>query len=357
MSILLGLGDFYQIGETIFNPIVIEILLRNVYNSVFFNKREKRMEKMKKVLAVMLVFVFALAAVGSSTYAVSASGGGQQTCPSGGDWTKVDGLSGTSYTFNAPNGYLVAETCYKASTTVVYGAVNPPAGSATVTSSVTNQNGNVQDLSHASFRLVTVPPDPEVCKWDPTLLADDPLCVPPDPEVCEWDETLPADDPLCVPPEPPKPPKPPYVPPAIPYTPACDEGCGSDYTVEFMTHPEAGNLHIMWTLVDKCTWTWSCEIDGWLFPWWEIQRVYMFSPEEFSIIYRDVYIPATMVDGQYFLSAPPTGDFIILAGIHSGPFTWAEWPDLVRIRDAGVLVSKFTSCSGLELGAFEMPTE
>ncbi len=141
------------------------------------------MGKMKKVLAVFLVFLFALAAVGTST--VLANGGGQDTCPSGGDWTKVDGLSGTSYTFNAPAGYLVAETCYKASTTVVYGNVNPPTGSATVTSSVTNQNGKIQDLSHASFRLVTVPPDPEVCEWDPTLLADDPLCVEPDPEVCE----------------------------------------------------------------------------------------------------------------------------------------------------------------------------
>ncbi len=82
---------------------------------------------------------------------------GQETCPSGGDWHKVDGLSGYEFTFNAPEGFLVAEWCYKAATKVVRGDVEPPAASVTVVSTVTNQNGELQELSHASFRVVPIP--------------------------------------------------------------------------------------------------------------------------------------------------------------------------------------------------------
>jgi hypothetical protein len=76
---------------------------------------------------------------------------GQETCPATGDWIKVDGLSGDEFMYTAPEGYLVAETCYKAGTNVVFQAVNPPQASVTVISTVGN------DLSHASFRLVEAP--------------------------------------------------------------------------------------------------------------------------------------------------------------------------------------------------------
>lgn len=76
---------------------------------------------------------------------------GQETCPASGDWVKQDGLSGTSFTFTAPEGKLIAETCYKASTEVIFNIINPPKKSVTVISTVGH------DLSHASFRLVDEP--------------------------------------------------------------------------------------------------------------------------------------------------------------------------------------------------------
>ena len=82
----------------------------------------------------------------------------QETCNEGNGWVKVDGLSGTVFTYTAPDGYLVAETCYKASTTVIYDTIAPPQQVVTVVSEVYNQNEQVQELSHASFLLVVVDP-------------------------------------------------------------------------------------------------------------------------------------------------------------------------------------------------------
>jgi len=76
---------------------------------------------------------------------------GQETCPNGGGWIKVDGLSGTSYTYTAPEDKLIAETCYKAGTVVEYDTIIPPQKTVTVISTVGF------DLSHASFRLVDEP--------------------------------------------------------------------------------------------------------------------------------------------------------------------------------------------------------
>ena len=75
---------------------------------------------------------------------------GQETCPEGNGWVKVDDLSGTTYTYTPPAGFTVTDNCYKASTSVVFGS------GPTVTSTVTNQNGQVQELSHASFLLVPI---------------------------------------------------------------------------------------------------------------------------------------------------------------------------------------------------------
>ena len=86
----------------------------------------------------------------------------QETCPNSGGWDKVDPLSGLSYTYTVPSGKLVTEWCYKASTTVVYGVVNPPAGVVTVESTVLNpQENNYQNLSHASFKLIDDPLETE----------------------------------------------------------------------------------------------------------------------------------------------------------------------------------------------------
>jgi len=91
----------------------------------------------------------------------------QETCPSGGDWVKIEGLSGTSFTYTAPEGKVIVAWCYKASTFVESGVVDPPQTSYTVTSTVGH------DLSHASFQLADAPPDPATvsvgigaCVWD-----------------------------------------------------------------------------------------------------------------------------------------------------------------------------------------------
>jgi len=87
---------------------------------------------------------------------------GQETCPDGGDWIKVDGLTGKNFTYTASEGKLIAETCYKAGTEVVYETISPPQNTVTVTSTVGF------DLSHASFRLVDEPePSPTPTK-EPT---------------------------------------------------------------------------------------------------------------------------------------------------------------------------------------------
>lgn len=112
------------------------------------------MNKLFKVLPVVLLIVVLI--MPSATQTVNASPALQETCSHTGDWVKVDGLSGTSYTYTAPAGYLITEWCYKASTTVNSGVVNPPSASVTVTSTVTNTNGQTQDLSHASFKLIAI---------------------------------------------------------------------------------------------------------------------------------------------------------------------------------------------------------
>ena len=110
---------------------------------------------------LILVLVFSVLSIGS----VSASGPepvnvavGQETCPSTGDWTKIE-TSGEplSYTVNAPAGKLIVETCYKASTSVVYdGPFSPGRESYTFNSEVKNSNDQTQALSHVSYRTVDV---------------------------------------------------------------------------------------------------------------------------------------------------------------------------------------------------------
>jgi len=76
---------------------------------------------------------------------------GQETCPNDtfttetGGWDKTDGLSSTTFEVPQKAGFTVTQLCYKASDEVEY-----PAVSSTITSTVTNRNGQVQNLSHVS---------------------------------------------------------------------------------------------------------------------------------------------------------------------------------------------------------------
>ena len=94
----------------------------------------------------------------------SASATAQETCPSGGDWVKVDGLSGHSYTYSPPEGYVVTDNCYKHATFVHYGS-----GDTVNTDLHWKQHCNKffcipvpfrPELSHASFLLEEIKATP-----------------------------------------------------------------------------------------------------------------------------------------------------------------------------------------------------
>ena len=78
--------------------------------------------------------------------------GQAETCPDGGDWTKVNVGDLQNFQYTAPDGKLVAEWCYKAGfNDLVFGDVNPPQKQVSLSSNFQ------QGISHASFRLVNVP--------------------------------------------------------------------------------------------------------------------------------------------------------------------------------------------------------
>ena len=99
---------------------------------------------------IILIAIFLMVAT-SLILMNPVSAQGQETCPNSGDWIKVDGLSGKNFSYTAPDGKLVAETCYKAATYVIFDTISPPQKTINITSTVGH------DLSHASFRLVEAP--------------------------------------------------------------------------------------------------------------------------------------------------------------------------------------------------------
>lgn len=120
---------------------------------------------MKKfsIVVIALLFIF---------IAIPVSAQGQDTCPVGDGWVKIEPLSGLSYEYTAPEGKLIAESCYKVgSHDPVFQTYDPAQSSVTVTSTLFNSPGGAictapgvpepgcayQDLSHASFRLIDDP--------------------------------------------------------------------------------------------------------------------------------------------------------------------------------------------------------
>ncbi len=108
--------------------------------------------KTKLVTSLMLVMAMLLALAGPVLAAPRSNG--QETCPDGDGWVKVDGLGGYDYTYTPPAGYHVTQNCYKHGTYVHYGS--GPTVSAD-THLVCNSQGNCREiryeLSHASFLL------------------------------------------------------------------------------------------------------------------------------------------------------------------------------------------------------------
>lgn len=105
----------------------------------------KTAQRTGALIAVLTILVIA------ALFAVmqTAWGTGQDTCPEGGGWVKVDDLDGLTYTFDVPDGFTVTDNCFKAATTLVFGT-----GPTVTNTTVVNKNGQLQDISHASFLLV-----------------------------------------------------------------------------------------------------------------------------------------------------------------------------------------------------------
>jgi hypothetical protein len=78
-------------------------------------------------------------------------------CPeTGNGWVKTDGASGQTATYNAPDGFLIAEVCYKAGTSSSTYLVGP-VSTVVIVSTLVNNGGQVADISHYSVRLIPAP--------------------------------------------------------------------------------------------------------------------------------------------------------------------------------------------------------
>lgn len=123
-----------------------------------FNARSRNIQ------ITLVLFVMALVSAFGFTSRVAAQA---QVCPDTGDWVKINDIDAQSYTYEAPEGKLIIQTCYKAGTEVVYepegdGSFDPGKESVTVESTVLNsQETAFLDISHASFRLADAPPPPD----------------------------------------------------------------------------------------------------------------------------------------------------------------------------------------------------
>jgi hypothetical protein len=112
------------------------------------------------IVAAILGFVLFLVVVWASQILTVKAEATATTCPSGGDWVKVEPLSGKTYTYTPKEGCTVTENCYKHSTYVHFGT------GATVTADFhcTDwewwgcKRWTQYDLSHASFKLSCVEP-------------------------------------------------------------------------------------------------------------------------------------------------------------------------------------------------------
>lgn len=131
----------------------------------------KRLVGFFTVLAVLMVL------------ALPVLGDGQETCPEGDGWVKVDNLDGQSYTYDVPEGFEVTNNCFKAGadgksyddegnkldSALVFGS-----GSTVNNTTVFNQNGKLRDISHASFLLVAIEEEEEEEETPTTTIPEEP---------------------------------------------------------------------------------------------------------------------------------------------------------------------------------------
>jgi hypothetical protein len=107
----------------------------------------------RNVLQKFFLSAFALAVLPAGLFLAPADAQAcTNVCPSGDGWEKIEGLSGYEYTYTAPEGKVITDTCYKhASYDPHYEEINPPSSEVTVTA---DWHGDKHpELSHASFKL------------------------------------------------------------------------------------------------------------------------------------------------------------------------------------------------------------
>jgi hypothetical protein len=139
----------------------------------------------KKMLGATAALMLAFGGVALT--AIPAGATGQDTCPDGGGWTKIEPIDALTYTYNAPSGQLITEVCYKAANDVIITDI-ADAASYEFVSTVENDNEELQEISHVSVKL-TDPPDDVCDNIEGTqetvpegLVKDGDDCVEPDPE-------------------------------------------------------------------------------------------------------------------------------------------------------------------------------
>lgn len=134
---------------------------------------------------VNLLVAVLLCLAGGVALDTSAAATGMTVCPENprfvepiGGWVKYDGLTGTTYTYPQKPGFVAVSVCYKAAHHSQY--VTP---TGTVTSTVRNGNGVVQDISHVTVLYMPrlVPPKPPavvaVEPYDPVPSCDTPTVL------------------------------------------------------------------------------------------------------------------------------------------------------------------------------------
>ena len=150
---------------------------------------------MKKLLALVMIlfFVGVLFASFPANAVIEVKALAQETCPATGDWVKVEPLSGLSYEYTAPEGKLIAESCYKVGDhDPVFQTYDPALSPVTVTSTLFNSPGGAictapgvphegcayQELSHASFRLIDDPGTETPTETETVTTTPDPSTTP-----------------------------------------------------------------------------------------------------------------------------------------------------------------------------------
>lgn len=126
-----------------------------------------------------ILVAYVLVALLTLVLVLSASATAQETCPSGGGWTKVEApdstISGTTiHNLHPPSGYLIDDVCVKAATNLYYKY------DWNCESFCGWNIGGDHDISHYSYTVVLAPTDtPEpVCEDEEAYNYGDPLpCV------------------------------------------------------------------------------------------------------------------------------------------------------------------------------------